>query len=918
AIDTLRPTANIVVAEGTLKAGQTSLVTITFSEAVTDFTNTDLSVTGGRLSPVQSSDGGSTWTATLTPPAGTASTGNTITLDNTGVQNAAGNAGSATTGSNAYSIDTLRPTASIVVANAALKTGQTSLVTITFSEAVTGFTNAGLTIEGGSLSPVHSSDGGITWTATFTPASGTEQANQSITLDNSSVSDAAGNAGSGTTRSNTYTIDTRAPTLQTSTPLDDAINVSPGANLTLTFSENVVAAEGLVELRKTSDNTLVEQFDVTTGEGSLHGTLSIQGSTLTLNPHDDLIYDTGYYLLAEFGVVKDSVGNYFGGISAPTALNFQTVSAPSGGGAPVVPPATAIDGVQVTTQPGPGGSTVVTVPVVAPERAETPGTPSPLADIPLVKAVDGHTVIGVSLPVGVGLQAESITTTGTAQLAELLYRIERVAGSGDQALLRSGEAFTAALNSAEPLTVQVLQPTPGAGFNPAVPLVITGSTLAADGKQAIVLDARALPSGTVIQVDNIDFIAVVGSVRLIGGAGQNVASGDNEAQWIVLGPDDDIIHGGGGNDVVGSEGGDDQVFGDAGDDTVFGGAGNDILSGGTGNDHLNGGTGFDVALQAGKRADYTITLEGAGIKMVHTATGETDWLVDVEQVRFDSGPILTIAHSAAEEAAAFLFSKWLGRDLTQSEGAIIQTLEGHSAEQVASLFAQVFPTQTAGKTPAQLLEGLAAAGAIRVDAIREVTVTGDGGNNTITPTLGLARYVDGGAGTDTVVIPASLGQTHVQHNANGSFTLQRLTDGAMLDVSNVERVDFSDTKLALDLNGHAGQAAKLLGALAGPAALANKGLVGEAIRLLDAGMGEQGLAQLGLQALGAQTPAQVAQLLWTNVVGRAGTAQELTILTDLIGSGVTASELAVMAASLDLNATRIDLVGLTAKGIEFA
>ncbi|WP_369819475.1 calcium-binding protein, partial [Acidovorax sp. Root217] len=92
--------------------------------------------------------------------------------------------------------------------------------------------------------------------------------------------------------------------------------------------------------------------------------------------------------------------------------------------------------------------------------------------------------------------------------------------------------------------------------------------------QAVILDARALPSGTVIRVDNIEFIAVVGNVRLIGGAGQNAASGDNANQWIVLGPDDDIIHGGGGNDVVGSEAGDDQVFGDAGDDIVFGGAGN--------------------------------------------------------------------------------------------------------------------------------------------------------------------------------------------------------------------------------------------------------------------------------------------------------------------------------------------------------
>jgi hypothetical protein len=213
---------------------------------------------------------------------------------------------------------------------------------------------------------------------------------------------------------------------------------------------------------------------------------------------------------------------------------------------------------------------------------------------------------------------------------------------------------------------------------------------------------------------------------------------------------------------------------------------------------------------------------------------------------------------------------------------------------------------------------MAGGGAIRVDAVRDVIVSGDAGNNTITPILGLARYVDVGAGIDTVVIPATLGQTFVQHNASGSYTLQRLTEGAMLDVSNVERVTLTDTKLALDINGNAGEAAKLLGALGGPAILANKGVVGEVIRALDAGASSQTIAGLGLQLLGASTPTQIAQTLWTNVVGRAGTAPELKILTDIMAGGVSAADLVVMAAHLDANATRIDLVGLVAKGIEFA
>ncbi|PMZ61582.1 flagellar hook-length control protein FliK, partial [Pseudomonas sp. GW247-3R2A] len=137
---------------------------------------------------------------------------NLIVLNNSGVQNGSGNAGSGTTNSNNYAIDTVRPTATIVVADTALSIGETSLVTITFSEAVSGFTNADLTLANGTLSAVSSSDGGITWTATFTPSASVNDTTNLITLDNTGIADLAGNAGSGTTDSNNYAIDTVRPT----------------------------------------------------------------------------------------------------------------------------------------------------------------------------------------------------------------------------------------------------------------------------------------------------------------------------------------------------------------------------------------------------------------------------------------------------------------------------------------------------------------------------------------------------------------------------------------------------------------------------------------------------------------------------------------------------------------------------------
>ncbi|WP_340054330.1 Ig-like domain-containing protein [Pseudomonas sp. JAI120] len=294
AVDTLRPTATIVVADNALSIGETSLVTITFSEAVTGFTLADLTVANGVLSGLSSSDGGITWTATLTPSVSTSDATNLIVLANTGVADAAGNVGSGTTSSNNYAVDTQRPSATIVVADNALSVGETSLVTITFSEAVTGFTSADLTVANGTLTGLSSGDGGITWTGTLTPSANTSDASNLITLDNTGVSDAAGNAGSGTTDSNNYAIDTLRPTA-TIVVADNALSIGETSLVTITFNEAVTGF------------TLA---DLTVANGSLSG-LSTSDNityTATFTPSVGTSDATNLITLSNTGVV-DGAGN---------------------------------------------------------------------------------------------------------------------------------------------------------------------------------------------------------------------------------------------------------------------------------------------------------------------------------------------------------------------------------------------------------------------------------------------------------------------------------------------------------------------------------------------------------------------------------------------------------------------------------
>jgi hypothetical protein len=337
AIDTLRPTATVVVADSALSAGETSLVTITFSEAVSGFNNVDLSVPNGSLSSVISSDGGITWTATFTPSINVSDTSNLITLNNAGVTDQADNAGTGTTNSGNFTIDTMQPTATIVVADSALSVGETSLVTITFSEAVTGFTNADLAVANGTLSSVSSSDGGITWTATFTPSTSITDASNLITLDNSGFANASGNTGSGTTASNNYAIDTARPTA-TIALADNALGIGETSLVTITFSE---AVSGF------------DLADLSVANGTLSNLASSDGGitwTATLTPTAGVVAANNVITL-DSGGLTDLAGSAGSGL----------VGSPSYSVGPPPTPVTTVTGPAVDpefliSQPGPSVS----------------------------------------------------------------------------------------------------------------------------------------------------------------------------------------------------------------------------------------------------------------------------------------------------------------------------------------------------------------------------------------------------------------------------------------------------------------------------------------------------------------------------------------------------------------------------------
>ncbi|MFX3631734.1 MAG: Ig-like domain-containing protein [Candidatus Pristimantibacillus sp.] len=316
-IDTARPTATIEVIDTSLTTGETSLVTITFSEAVTDFTNDDLTIANGMLSTVSSSNGGVVWEATFTPDLGVTDETNLITLDNTGVRTGLGFAGTGTTDSNDYAIDTARPTGTIEVADTSLIIGETSLVTITFSEAVTDFTNDDLTIANGTLSTVSSSDGGIVWEATFTPTDSITATTNVITLDQTGVSDLVGNVGDGETDSNNYAIDTARPTA-TIEIADTSLVIGETSLVTITFSEAV---------------TDFTNDDLTVANGTLSMVSSSNDDmvwTATFTPQANVNTTSNLITLDNTGI-GGLAGNTGQGITESNPYSVSTVPVTNGG-----------------------------------------------------------------------------------------------------------------------------------------------------------------------------------------------------------------------------------------------------------------------------------------------------------------------------------------------------------------------------------------------------------------------------------------------------------------------------------------------------------------------------------------------------------------------------------------------------------
>ncbi|QCO19842.1 hypothetical protein D3869_29430 (plasmid) [Azospirillum brasilense] len=549
-----------------------------------------------------------------------------------------------TAGTQTLTIDTTLPNAPSVTSAALTKNA---------TPTIAGTAEAGSTVTvtvGGATYTTTATNG--TWSlnlATETPTAGVLNLNANGTNPVSvTATDTAGNvSGPGT---HTLTVDTTAPTATVRFE-DDSIDAIEQSSAAFTISGGEAGTAFTWTITSAGGGQV-------TGSGVMSGpTAQVTGLDLSALGDGTLTLTLG---------LTDPAGNASVPVTATTQKLTATVEKP----APVAPPPVAtVDGATVSgaVTTGSDGKRVTTVTIAASneERVEDSNTANAdLADVPVVREqvvdrqtgqVSTMTTLTVSVSTGV-----AVTTSGSAErqtaaeaqtgVAGLIAAIEARTDAGTASrgnLTGGGDSFLSVLSAQAQLLVRAIDfSAPGVAAGQAVQTKVTGNTLGGTGvastaPTAVVLNTTALAGAVTIQLDNVEFAAVVGNATLVGGDGEQIVYGDDHEQYMYLGAGDDILHGGGGNDTIASAGGNDTLYGDEGDDVVmggegddwlFGGEGNDLVGGGVGNDALFGGTGQDILF--GEAGDDTLTGEegddtlsgGAGNDLLFGGSGH-DFLI---------------------------------------------------------------------------------------------------------------------------------------------------------------------------------------------------------------------------------------------------------------------------------------------------
>ena len=207
------------------------------------------------------------------------------------------------------------------------------------------------------------------------------------------------------------------------------------------------------------------------------------------------------------------------------------------------------------------------------------------------------------------------------------------------------------------------------------------------------------------------------------------------------------------------------------------------------------------------------------------------------------------------------------------------------------------------------------------------TLSGNQYDNYLSGNEGNDRFIgfagndtfQGGSGIDEVLFYGNRKDYTLLKTEDGILTIHQSGSKDQDKLIEIERLLFDDTGLALDIDGKAGQIAKLIGAVFGASAVQNKDLIKTGLSFTSNSISNKQLASVALEASGAHNHNEIVTLLWHNLFDSDPTPEQQQPYLDLLNSNSLSPEaLVLLAANTSLNANNIDLADLSLNGIEFS
>ncbi|MDR4517575.1 MAG: Ig-like domain-containing protein [Nitrosomonas sp.] len=139
-----------------------------------------------------------------------------------------------------------------------------------------------------------------------------------VLMDSGVITDMAGHAYAGISDPDTLNFTTLSPEPSISVFLADEYVSKIDEDIWLYFDEDVMPGSGAIVLSNGTDTRAIDIND--------SSQVTFSGSKVTITPVDDLIVDTHYNIQMAAGVILDTDGHEFAGISDPDTYGFTTIS----------------------------------------------------------------------------------------------------------------------------------------------------------------------------------------------------------------------------------------------------------------------------------------------------------------------------------------------------------------------------------------------------------------------------------------------------------------------------------------------------------------------------------------------------------------------------------------------------------------